>query len=91
MLILKRKTDGSIRIGSSIRVTVVKMQGSSVWLGIDAPESVKVHREEVYLAIQHAHHQNVKDTEIEVGANLLGKNLPIGGIEEIIAQTGVGE
>lgn len=52
MLVLMRKKNEAIRIGDDITVTVVKVHGDKVRLGIDAPEDVKVHRQEVYESIQ---------------------------------------
>lgn len=52
MLVLTRKLGESIRIGDDIRITVVETDGRAVKLGIDAPRSVIVHREEVYERIQ---------------------------------------
>lgn len=52
MLILSRKTNESIMIGDQIEISVVDIKGDQVKLGIQAPRSVKVYRQEVYLAIQ---------------------------------------
>ena len=52
MLILARRVNESIVIGDEIRVSVVDIRGDQVKLGIDAPRSVKVYRQEVYDAIQ---------------------------------------
>ena len=52
MLILTRKLGESITIGDEIKVTVLGVFGRQVRLGVDAPPSVIVHREEVYLKIQ---------------------------------------
>ena len=52
MLILSRKADESIIIGDDIVVTIVRIQGDKVRLGIEAPRDVTVHRKEVYEAIQ---------------------------------------
>jgi len=51
MLVLTRKRDESIMIGDEIRVTVVEVRGDQVKIGIDAPRSIPVHREEVYKEI----------------------------------------
>ena len=51
MLILTRHTQESLRIGDDIIVTVMNVQGDRVRLGIEAPKSCPVHREEVYLRI----------------------------------------
>ena len=52
MLILTRKLGESITIGDTIKVTVLGIYGRQVRLGVEAPASVIVHREEVYLKIQ---------------------------------------
>ena len=52
MLVLSRKTDESMFIGDDIKITVLDIRGGQVRLGITAPESIKVHREEVYQRIQ---------------------------------------
>jgi len=51
MLVLSRKRDETIVIGDDIRITIVDIRGEKVRLGIDAPASVTVHRQEVYDAI----------------------------------------
>jgi carbon storage regulator len=52
MLILSRRLNEKIVIGDNIIVSVVEVRGDQVKLGIDAPRSVKVFREEVFNAIQ---------------------------------------
>jgi carbon storage regulator len=47
MLVLTRKTGEAIRIGDNINVTVVKVQGNRVRIGIEAPRSVEVNRAEL--------------------------------------------
>lgn len=51
MLVLSRKQDEKIIIGDSITLMVVSIQGDKVRLGIEAPKTVSIHREEVYQAI----------------------------------------
>ena len=51
MLVLSRHRDGQIIIGDDIVVTVVEIRGEKVRLGIEAPRSLPVHRQEVYDAI----------------------------------------
>ncbi|MEK4285468.1 MULTISPECIES: carbon storage regulator CsrA [Ureibacillus] len=52
MLVLSRKTNESIIIGDHIEIKVLAIEGEQVKLGIVAPKSVKVHRSEVFEAIQ---------------------------------------
>jgi carbon storage regulator len=47
MLVLSRKLNERILIGDSIVLTVVKIQGGSVRLGIEAPADVDVVRNEL--------------------------------------------
>ena len=51
MLVLSRRADESVFIGDDIKITVLDIRGGQVRLGITAPESIKVHREEVYQRI----------------------------------------
>lgn len=52
MLILTRRVGETLRIGPDISVTVLGMKGSQIRIGISAPKSVAVHREELYERIQ---------------------------------------
>lgn len=52
MLILTRKLGESIQIGDDIRIKIIDVSRSFVKIGIDAPRSVKVHREEIYERIR---------------------------------------
>lgn len=51
MLILTRSSQEVVRIGDDIRVVVLGIQGGQVRLGIDAPKTVAVHRDEIYQQI----------------------------------------
>jgi carbon storage regulator len=76
MLVLSRHRDESIMIGDDIVVTIVDIRGDKVRLGIDAPSSVPVHRQEVYEAIQR---ENRKATQLKPeDARDLGKANPPG-------------
>ena len=48
MLVLTRRTGEEIVIGDDIRVIVVEVQGNKVRLGVKAPASVRIDRQEVY-------------------------------------------
>lgn len=47
MLVLTRKTNQKIRIGKDIVVTVLRIRGRSVQLGIEAPAATEVLRSEL--------------------------------------------
>ncbi|WP_444904060.1 carbon storage regulator CsrA [Microbulbifer sp. CnH-101-E] len=52
MLILKRRTGENLRIGSNVSITVLEVKGNQVKIGIRAPKSLPVHREEIYRRVQ---------------------------------------
>ena len=52
MLILSRKIDEKIKIGEDITITLIDVHGDQVKIGVEAPKSVKVFRQEVFDAIQ---------------------------------------
>lgn len=52
MLVLTRKLGESIRIGDTIIVKIVDLDGRHVKLGIEAPRSIAVNREEIFERIQ---------------------------------------
>ena len=52
MLVLTRKLGENIRIGDSVKITVLEVRSGQVKLVIEAPPEVKVHREEIYARIQ---------------------------------------
>jgi carbon storage regulator len=57
MLILSRREGETIVIDGKIRITVMEVRGDHVRIGIDAPRSVSVHREEVFEQISRANEQ----------------------------------
>ena len=68
MLVLTRKLGESIAIDDHIKIVVVQIKGKQVRLGIKAPKETKIHREEVYKAIQEqntaaseSHHEGLSD------------------------------
>ena len=48
MLVLSRRKGESVIIGDGIKVTVIDVRGDQIRLGIEAPRSISVHREEIY-------------------------------------------
>ena len=57
MLVLSRQRDETIMIGDDIELTIVDIRGDKVRVGISAPNSVSVHRKEVYEAIRKENEQ----------------------------------
>jgi carbon storage regulator len=52
MLILARRPGERVVIGEDILVTVMAVNGHTVRLGIEAPNSVPVYREEIWLSVK---------------------------------------
>ncbi|MCC6221841.1 MAG: carbon storage regulator CsrA [Deltaproteobacteria bacterium] len=51
MLILTRRAGESVYIGDNIQVKLMEIKGNQIRLGVEAPPSVKIYREEIYLQI----------------------------------------
>jgi carbon storage regulator len=52
MLILSRRVNEKIVIGENVVVSIIEVRGDQVKIGIEAPKTVKVFRQEVFDAIQ---------------------------------------
>ncbi|MEC8554750.1 MAG: carbon storage regulator CsrA [Planctomycetota bacterium] len=64
MLVLSRHRDESIMIGDDVVITIVDIRGDKVRLGIEAPQDIPVHRQEVYEAIRR---ENQKAGQVQPG------------------------
>lgn len=63
MLVLTRAAKQSIVIGTDVVVTVLEVRGDQVRLGISAPRSVTVHREEVFAEVEAANRRAASPDE----------------------------
>lgn len=70
MLALSRKANESIVIGNDIEITILEVKGEQVKIGINAPKSVPVYREEVYEQIKEANKEAASDAVQENLKNL---------------------
>lgn len=52
MLIITRRPGEKLMIGDDVVVEVIEVSGSSVRIGIAAPKSVPVYREEIFSAVK---------------------------------------
>lgn len=52
MLILTRRVGEALVIDDVIKVHILGVKGNQVRIGIDAPEDIPVHREEIYKLIE---------------------------------------
>ena len=68
MLVLSRHRDESIMIGDDVVITIVDIRGDKVRLGIEAPNDIPVHRQEVYEAIKRENRKanHIQPTELNV-------------------------
>ena len=72
MLVLTRKLGENIRIGDSVKITVLEVRSGQVKLGIEAPPEVKVHREEIYARIQEENRRAQRGNPGEPGSSKAG-------------------
>jgi carbon storage regulator len=61
MLILTRKLGEKINIGDDITITLVEIKGTQVKLGIEAPKTIEIHRQEIYERIRE---ENLSSSDI---------------------------
>ena len=65
MLMLSRSVEKAIIIGDEIRIVVTRVKRNQVYLGIEAPLEVAVHRSEIYDRIQDEKSSD-SDVELEI-------------------------
>jgi carbon storage regulator len=75
VLVLTRRANQSIMIGHEIVVTVLEVRGDQVRIGIKAPRSIDVHREEVFAALQEANRAAAVPTD--------EREVTLGSLEEL--------
>jgi carbon storage regulator len=68
VLVLTRRPGESVMIGDDVVITVLDVRGDVVRLGINAPRSVQVHREEVYRELQKVNREAASPTDLDVRA-----------------------
>ena len=59
MLILTRRPNETLMIGTEITVTVLGIKGNQVRIGVNAPKNVTVHREEIFERINAEKRENI--------------------------------
>ena len=64
MLILSRKINEKIMIGDDISISIIEIRGDQVRIGVDAPKTVKVFRQEVFDAIKAENKAAVESTPV---------------------------
>jgi carbon storage regulator len=74
MLVLSRKLGEVITIGDQISVTVIEVKEGKVRLGIEAPQDMRIYRQEIYLKVQQENRQASEWSlaDLENAANMIG-------------------
>jgi carbon storage regulator len=67
VLQLTRKPGQTIVIGDDIRVQVIQIAGGAVRIGIDAPRSVSIYREEIWDAVREENTAAAKAGDLPAG------------------------
>jgi carbon storage regulator len=66
VLVLTRRGGESVMVGDEVVITVLDVRGDVVRLGIKAPRSIQVHREEIYRELQAANRAAASPSESAV-------------------------
>ena len=80
MLVLTRRPGQSVYIGDDVKITLVEIKGNQVRIGIDAPSTVRIFREEIYLQILEENKSAaVLSAAAELPSDLKGMAAALGG------------
>jgi carbon storage regulator len=70
MLIITRRPGEKLMIGDDVVVEVIEISGSSVRIGIAAPKSIPVYREEIYTAVKEENAASASASPDQIPADL---------------------
>jgi len=65
VLILTRRVGETVMIGDEVTVTVLRVKGNQVRLGVNAPKSVSVQREEIFHRIKREDGDHIDHAPLE--------------------------
>jgi len=68
MLILTRKVGEAIAVGNDIKIRLLEIKGGQIKLGVEAPNNVPVHREEVFLRILEENRKAAQETPSDLNS-----------------------
>lgn len=77
MLILTRRAGETLMIGDDVSITVLGVKGNQVRIGVNAPKTVSVHREEIYQRIQREKTQQAGGDVASYDEDNLGNQMPV--------------
>jgi carbon storage regulator len=63
MLVLTRRAGETVMMGNDISITVLSVQGGQVRIGMDAPQAIKIYRQEIYDRIPVESQENAGEEE----------------------------
>jgi len=66
VLIITRRAGERIRVGDDVVVEIIEIAGNSVRVGISAPRSVPVYREEIYTAVRDENRAAADSASVEL-------------------------
>jgi carbon storage regulator len=66
VLILTRRVGENVIVGDDIIISVLEVRGDAVRIGVQAPRSVSVHREEVWLELKRANENAASPSDAAV-------------------------
>ena len=78
MLVLTRTSKQKIIVGKNIVVTILKVNGDQVSIGIEAPKDVQILREEVYLEVQRENEESmIEKDNINIDITDIAKKIKV--------------
>ena len=75
MLIVTRRSGEKIMLGDDIVVHIMEIVGNSVRVGIQAPRSVPVYREEIWNAVREENRAAVEAAPVDVAGRVRARGL----------------
>jgi len=69
MLVIRRIRGESIMIGDDVEIKILDLTKGNVWVGIEAPKTIPVHRREIYDDIQKDKPEEKKHENQEKNSN----------------------